>query len=89
MITREQYARHIVAQFCEEQDIGIDELGDSDILSSSGLAVAMEYLGMLQVPEMIQYAAGRGGCVVCRWVDDGVRHLSVRELMGLLPETYP
>lgn len=62
------------------------------ILRSSCLAVAMEYLGLLESEEMKQYAASRGGMVfhyyTCEENPKRVIQatLTFRELLDLLPE---
>lgn len=59
-----------------------------EILKNSKLAVAMEYLGLLEYdPQMAQYAEQRGG-VIFILVEDGDEYaaLTVRDLLSLLPE---
>jgi hypothetical protein len=61
---------------------------EADITGSSSLAVAMEFLGQLENPMYKQYASERGG-MLYMYIDEekrGVSMLSVRELLGLLPD---
>lgn len=85
MITKKQFAESIVRDYCRETGVKEEELSGWEILKSSSLAVAMEFLGMLKTPEQQEYAKNRGGTFVL--VNSAeFQHLSTREMLGLLPD---
>jgi hypothetical protein len=83
MITKSELCRKIIEDFTSE--IGRYPK-ESDIISSSRLAVAMEYLGLLETDEFKEYAQDRGGVLFTFWNGEEVRSLSYRELLHLLPD---
>ena len=61
----------------------------TDLLKSSTLAVALEYLNFLHLKEMKEYAAQRDGVVFCGIVDVDsckAKTLSFRDILSLLPK---
>lgn len=99
MLTKKEYCLCLVDEFKRKFDLPHTTPAE-DLIKyctySSGLAVALEYLGILtpeKDPEMTAYTATRGGIVFAgAYETDGVDHvirtLSVRELIELLPEEY-
>ena len=86
MLTKTQFCNSIIHNYCSDNNI-ID-LQESEILKSSSLAVAMEYLGLIKDPMMKKYAEERGG-ILFTYHDDVTRDcsmLTVRELLTLLPD---
>lgn len=83
MMTKTQYCKHVITQFCYEEGISRDELCDSHVLSSSELGIAMKFLGLLKDEEMKTYIQGRAGTHILG-VQGGL--LTSREFLGLLPE---
>jgi hypothetical protein len=59
--------------------------GHQNIAQSSTLAVAKEYLGLLEGSEL-EYAQSRGGTLFMGKVGEDYKHLSFREVLDLLPE---
>lgn len=85
MLTKTQFCRSIIHDYCLNNNI--DNLQESEILKSSSLAVAMEYLGLIKDPMMKRYANERGG-ILFTYLDDVTHNcsmLTVRELLTLLP----
>jgi hypothetical protein len=85
MISKKQLCQIILNDF---EKIEGRKPTEADITSSSSLAVAMEFLGQLNNPMYKQYASERGGRLYM-YIDEekrGVSMLSVRELLGLLPD---
>jgi len=85
-MTKEELCLAIIEDFkiCE----GKKEVVDSDVILSSTLAVAMEYLGLIVDPEMQQYASGRAG-IIYIWdlgLGRGPLVFSLRDLLSLLKE---
>jgi len=94
MMTKDQYAKSIVKEFCKKELDGRDpneirDWGDYIHMSSS-LAVALEHLGLL-TEEQKEYSSSRGG--VHRAYIKGSKEnddyefatLSTREIISLLP----
>ena len=50
MITKRQYCMHILDKFAKMESKPIEQVQEDDILKSSSLAVAMEYLDLLKTP---------------------------------------
>ena len=93
MMTRRQLCLAVAGDFLSGEDgkaLGISEPADipeTCILQSSHLAVAMEYLGLLHDPELVDYARHRGG-VEYMYVNDKEDQgsLTLRDILELLPE---
>lgn len=85
MISKEQFCKILIKKFERSEGRFPTE---HDITSSSCLAVAMEYLGLLKTPMYTQYASERGGTLYAYTDEEkrGMRFLTVRELIDLLPE---
>ena len=88
MLTKEQFAKSIVQNF----EINISEdnkpFKESDVMKSSSLAVAAEFLGLLKTQEYKDYAASRAGTIAMYW-DSTTKQtyfLSVRDVLSLLPD---
>jgi hypothetical protein len=79
-----EYVTDIIYEFCRDEEIRLTELNEVSVFSSSNLAVALEYLGLLTDPEMKAYAQNRGGTVFTNMI--ALRVFSVRDLLSLLPE---
>lgn len=87
MMTKREYANFIVDKFCNENGIERGQLKTSDwgayMRSSSSLAVALEYLGLLS-HEDLWYSRSRGGF--------GMLHpethlvISTRDILNMLPD---
>jgi hypothetical protein len=84
MITKKQFCKSIVEDY--ESKSG-RKVQNSDILQSSSLAVAMEYLDMLTEEWAWEYASERGGNVWSYYDKENGEYgiLSARELLELLP----
>ena len=84
MITKKQLCKKIISEF-EEENGRIPNSGD--IFSSSSLAVAMEYLGLLADKRDLDYASERGGHLLSFYDKETGEYsiLSTRELLDLLP----
>jgi hypothetical protein len=63
-----------------------NHFSDTEITSSSTLAVAMGHLGLIKSQEMRDYAASRGGIVFSGFTDEGYKIFSFRELLSYLPD---
>jgi len=86
-MTKKEYCEYLLQDFSRSEDKKVSEITESDILKSSKLAVAMEYLGMLKSKEMKNYAESRGGTVFFLAENhEEPAILSARELIALLPE---
>ena len=88
MLTKTQFAKGIVQDFQNKLFEDIGGFKESDILQSSSLAVAAEFLGLLKTQEYKDYAASRAG-TVARYLDPTtkqVHFLSVRDVLSLLPD---
>lgn len=84
MITKKQACEIVIENF--KQSCDFNEIQESQILQSSKLAVAMEYLDLLKDPQLKLYAANRGGALLGGWIEDGYKTLTFRELLDLLPD---
>lgn len=88
MITKSDFANHIIDKFCESERISREKLDEGDILKSSSLGVAFEYLDMIKDTELKKYVSTRGGTFIFISGKNGdAKFLTTRELMNLLPET--
>ena len=83
MITKADYCNHVITQFARTEGLEVKDVSEEHILTSSNLAVAMEYLGLLKDPGYLQYAQSRGG--IHTFTEDG-KLLSLREFLELLPQ---
>jgi len=87
MLTKREACLAVIGEFCVDNKIGPEDLiADKHIFSSSKLAVAMEYLGLIEDRTLQEYAATRGGAVLYYFADEDVKILTFRELLDLLPE---
>ena len=101
MMTKTQFAKHIVEKYAEENgfedfyyDDNLNQVKEfsKDIYSSSSLAAALNFLGVLENDEDKQYANSRGGLFVTRFLPKKVadeeifQNISVAELLQLLPD---
>lgn len=92
MMTKTQYAKVLIREFCNE--VGLPE--DTDpaalvgrIYSSSTLAVALETLGVLKTNDDKMYAASRGS-TFATYVDYEAKEVAIlsnREIIDMLPDT--
>lgn len=83
-MTRKDLCQLIVNQHFRRRPIN-----ESEILKSSKLAVAMEYLNLIKEPYLKEYAQSRGGIVFSGNVsknDCEFKTLSLRDILALLPE---
>lgn len=85
MITKRDYANHVVIQFMNDNNITSREDLNRYVMSSTSLGIALEYLGELDEGYK-DYIASRGGIAIAVRDDAELRILSTRELMNLLPE---
>jgi len=88
MLTKTQYCKAIIKDFCLKQ--GIDQRKITNwnnyIRYSSKLAVALEYLNLLN-EEGLKYSSSRAGIVELYITENGESSfLTVRELLSLLPD---
>lgn len=82
--TRKEYAQHFVDEFVDK--LGMDKFYPDMIYSSSSLAVAAEYLGLLQ-GEHLEYAKSRDGNVqVLVFKGGSTKVLTFRHVLNSLPE---
>ena len=88
MITKTQFCQHIIDSFCCNNNLKQKHLTEDFITQSSSLAVAMEFLGLLETPEFKEYAANRAGIFISVSNPDTnkIDMLTVREILELLPE---
>lgn len=90
MLTKKQFAEAMVREFVMENlDGDMTLLKESHILSSSSLAVGMEYLGLLKDPEFQSYAQGRAGVGFFSSFNPTSKELEVistRDMLELLPD---
>lgn len=89
MITKKMYAHSILEKHAESENIKVSDITENDIYKSSSVAVAMEFLGMLESQEAKDYAEERGGTQIL-YIDReemSTHILSAREILGLLPDT--
>lgn len=91
MITKKQFAEKVISDFLKEQKI--KEFNESLVLQSSLVAVAAEYLGLIESQEMKEYASSIAGTLILldKWAIYSskrplVNILTVREMLDLLPE---
>lgn len=83
-MTRKDLCQLIVNQHFHRRPIN-----ESEILQSSKLAVAMEYLNLIKARHLKEYARSRGGIVFSGNVsqnDCEIKTLSLRDILALLPE---
>lgn len=82
--TRKEYAQYFVDEFLSK--LGVNEFRPDMIYSSSSLAVAAEYLGLLQ-GEHLEYAKSRVGCTQMLMFKGGsTKVLTFRHVLNSLPE---
>lgn len=86
MMSKRQFAECLVNRFCSSENVSREE-AHNYILSSSTLAVSLEYLGMLNEDEA-GYSRERGGCAYTYFgdKDHSPAILTIREIMSFLPE---
>lgn len=86
MMSKRQFAEMVVDDFCRENNVDREKVS-GHIYASSGLAVALEFLGELSKEEQ-EYSIKRGGTAF-HYYDrekNEVVILSVREILNMLPE---
>lgn len=90
MMTKKEYAQMIIDRYKRDNQITTTAELHRHIFSSSSLAVAMEFLGLLTEDEMC-YSRSRGGCIeIYHYPNPNVgepiiRILSVRDMLKILP----
>lgn len=94
MITKKEYAQSIVDNFLEVNCL--QEFREEFITRSAALAVAAEYLGLLDTEEMVQYASkvdslfmrigGGDSLLYGSDAEQEVKTITIREMLKLLPE---
>jgi hypothetical protein len=82
MITKRELCLHIIKKFASENNQLISLINEHDITSSSSLAVAMEYLEILQDEDIKEYASSRGGIFL---LTENGSVITLREMINLLP----
>lgn len=87
MVTKKQLAKMIMIDFAGSEGLRLEDINQGEIFKSSSLAVAMEYLGLLD-GNFTAYASERGGTILSCYdkENDEMLYLSTRELFDLLPE---
>jgi hypothetical protein len=88
LISKKQYCELIIEDFCRSEAINREELKEGDVFKSSCLGVAMEYLGLINDQEILEYVATRGG-VLDTYVnaeEKVINVLSTRDMLSLLPD---
>lgn len=92
MMTKTQFANKIIDDFCRDEGLNRSKVTNWGIhvFKSSRLAVALEFLNMINEDDKI-YSKSRGGIeYICAYDRDNngyVPILSTRELLDLLPDT--
>ncbi len=86
MMTKKQACLAAIERFATAE--GVKVVTENDILKSSTLAVALEYLGRITNPELQEYAKSRNGSVWLYWDTETKQPVSLgfREILNLLPE---
>lgn len=83
MMTQKEFAQAILHKTLGE----VRNPTPEELRNSSSVAVAAEFLDMIESEEDREYARSRGG-IFCLHANDGdPRVLTVRDLLGLLPGT--
>jgi len=86
MITKREFAEYIIDKYkCKERKT---EVNDSDAYRSSGVGVAMEFLGLLTDKKIKEYVSYRGGTFlvdIYRLSKEPVI-ISVRDMLQILPD---
>lgn len=85
MITKKQFCEIIIENFCRDNNT---QVNDGLVTQSSKVAVAMEYLGLIESEEMKEFASERGGILFLKFDEKTGKtdFLTVREMINLLPE---
>jgi hypothetical protein len=86
MLTKREACLAVIGDFCAENKVGPEELTDNHMLLSSKLAVAMEYLDLIEEEGMKELAMTRGGMILFHFTENDAKTLTFRELLDLLPE---
>ncbi len=87
MITKDQFAKNIVGNFLQQNNLKFEELNDNHVFMSSALAVGMNHLGLIKQDHIKKYAENRGGQFLTYVDDKDIAFLSVKEMIDMLPET--
>ena len=89
MITKKHFCEIKIREYCEDNDISIDDLKEDICFSSSTVAICMEYLGLLKDNSIKEYVSSRGGTmyVYGNRETGEVAILSTREFLDLLLES--
>ena len=88
MISKKDFCLSVLGDYCRDNNKEIEDLGSGDILESSNVAVAMEYLGMIETQDMKSYAGSRNG-LCAKYLNVKEKYfaqLTMREAIDLLPE---
>ncbi len=85
-ITKKQLCEAVIKNFLEEEKMVLSELKSSDVLTSSKLAVAMEYMELIEDDDMKNFASQKEGIIFfgAAFNDESVS-LSLREVLNLEP----
>lgn len=84
MKSKKDVCEKIVFDF--EQKQGGVRAREQDVFSSSMLAVAMDYLGLIKDSEIKQYCASRDGILTLKGFEGVIEPMTLRELLKTLPE---
>jgi len=85
MISKNQFCRHIVGEYCQHERINEKELSDAHCYRSGSLAVAMEHLGLIRDQETKDYVSSRNGLYITSFDNNPANILTMREMIDLLP----
>jgi len=86
MLTKKEMCELIIDEF-KDKNPDIDKVLPHHIFQSSCLAVAMEYLGLLDDnPELKEYSKYRAGVIFTYVRGKKVKFLSLREILEFLPD---
>lgn len=89
MMTKAQFCRKTIEDFCRDEEKDIDDLTESDCLKSTSVGIAMEYLGLIHDEILREYLSSRSGCFVGPYYDTKTQKvctISFREFLSFLPE---
>lgn len=84
MQTRTTVCENIIKDFEGKQ--GGVRVKEQDVFSSSALAVAMEYLGLVKDPDIRSYCSSRDGILKLNGKDEIIEAMTLREFLSTLPE---
>lgn len=84
MRTKRAVCEKIIQDF-EKKNGGV-RVKEQDAFSSSMVAVAMEYLGLVKDTAIKEYCASRDGILKLGWTEGVIEAMTLRELLATLPE---